>query len=147
MPDSELAQALMALEPKTKAARVRAVMPVIEERIAAGVRIADILTILQDSGIDISKATLNTYLYQYRKKHKPVGRQGPVGQRSAETPASVQAGESDLYEMDSPETPMSRGPISMLELDRWMKPDPARQAEEMAYYERLARQNRRKRKP
>ncbi|MGY2492757.1 conjugal transfer protein TraD [Cupriavidus sp. CP313] len=147
MPNSHLEQALRALEPKTKAARVREVMPVIEERIAAGVRIVDILKILQDSGIDLTKATLNTYLYQYRKKRKPVGRQGPVSQRAAAPPASVQAGESDSYETDSPETPVSRGPISMLELDRLMKPDPAKQAEEMAYYERIAKKNRRSRKP
>jgi len=37
MPKSDLTQALTAIEPKTKAAKVREVMPVIEQRIAAGV--------------------------------------------------------------------------------------------------------------
>lgn len=73
MTNGDLAQALTALEPKTKVARVREVMPVIEERIAAGVRIADIAKTLQDSGIDLTEATLKSYLYQHRKKkRKPI---------------------------------------------------------------------------
>lgn len=42
MTNGNLEKSLTALEPKTKVARVREVMSVIEERIAAGVRIADI---------------------------------------------------------------------------------------------------------
>lgn len=70
MPKSDLTQALTAIEPKTKAAKVREVMPVIEQRIAAGVRIADILKTLKDSGIDLTEATLKSYLYRYRRKHQ-----------------------------------------------------------------------------
>jgi hypothetical protein len=36
--------------------------------------------------------------------------------------------------------------MSMQELDRLMKPDPAEQAEKLARYERLAKQQRRSRK-
>ncbi|MGY2492758.1 hypothetical protein [Cupriavidus sp. CP313] len=75
MPNGDLAKALTALEPKTKVARVREVMPVIEERIAAGVRIADIAKALQDGGIDLSEATLRSYLYQHRKKKRKPGRE------------------------------------------------------------------------
>lgn len=145
MPKSDLTQALTAMEPKTKAAKVREVMPVIEQRIAAGVRIADILKTLQGRGIELTEATLKSYLYRYRKKQGKAGRRQKefVGtRRSADLPAS-QPGESVSYETDGLETSRSRGPISMQELDRLMKPDPAEQAEKLARYERLGKQQRR----
>lgn len=140
MPKVDLTQALSEIEPKTKAAKVREVMPVIEQRIAAGVRIADILKTLQDGGIELTAATLKSYLYRYRKKGRAVGRPAaPVGQRSTGTLASAQPGDSVSYETE-PEPRASREPISMQELDRVMKPDPAKQAEDLARYERIARQ-------
>ncbi|WP_197343433.1 conjugal transfer protein TraD [Ralstonia pseudosolanacearum] len=146
MRKTDLTQALTAIEPKTKAAKVREVMPVIEQRIAAGVRIADILKALKDSGIELSEATLKSYLYRYRKKQgRAVGRQAePVGSRSDSAPVSTQPGESVSYETE-PEPSTSSGPVSMQELDRLMKPDPAKQAEDLAHYERLAKQHRRSR--
>ncbi|MGU7843617.1 conjugal transfer protein TraD [Burkholderia sp. AW33-5] len=146
MPSYDLTQSLTAIEPKTKAAKVREVMPVIEQRIAAGVRIADILEALQGSGIELTEATLKSYLYRYRKKQgKAVGRQVElVGtRRSVGVLASSQPGESVSYETEAPGTSPSRGPISMQELDRLMKPDPAEQAEKLARYERLGKQQRR----
>ncbi|ARU20782.1 glutathione ABC transporter permease GsiD [Ralstonia solanacearum] len=134
------------MEPKTKAAKVREVMPVIEQRIAAGVRIADILKTLQGRGIDLTEATLKSYLYRYRRKQgKAVRRQTElVGtRRAADLPASTQPGESVSYETEAPGTSPSRGPISMQELDRLMKPDPEEQAEKLARYERLGKQQRR----
>lgn len=139
MRKNDLTQALTAIEPKSKAAKVREVMPVIEQRIAAGVRIADILKALKDSGLELTKATLKSYLYRYRKKQrvKMVERQvQPVGSRSAGTPTPAPSQESS-------EPPTPREPISMQQLDRLMKPDPAEQAEKLARYERLAKQQRR----
>jgi hypothetical protein len=43
---------------------------VIEQRIAAGVRIADILKALKESGIKLTEATLKSYLYRYRQKRR-----------------------------------------------------------------------------
>ncbi len=147
MSKTDLTQALTALEPKTKAAKVREVMPVIEQRISAGVRIVDILKVLKDSGLELSEATLKSYLYRYRKKQgKTVGRQAePVGPRLADTPTSAHPGESVSYERE-PEPSTSSGPVSMQELDRLMKPDPEKQAKDLARYERLAKQQRRSRK-
>lgn len=68
MPQRDVVQALTALEPKTKAAKVREVMPLIEQRISAGVRIVDVLKALRESGIDLTEATLKSYLYRYRQK-------------------------------------------------------------------------------
>ncbi|SAL60196.1 hypothetical protein [Caballeronia humi] len=62
------------------------------------------------------------------------------------TEPTPEPGASESNESANSGSP-SREPISMQELHRLMHPDPAKQAEEMAYYERLARQNRRSRKP
>ncbi|MBV6885937.1 conjugal transfer protein TraD [Xanthomonas euvesicatoria] len=148
MPKSDLTQALTAMEPKTKAAKVREVMPVIEQRIAAGVRIADILKTLKDSGIDLTEATLKSYLYRYRKKHQAKTKGQQSASRTVGMPAPPQPGESESvsHETDSPETSTPRGPISMQELDRLMKPDPEEQAKDIARYERLAKEKWRKHK-
>ena len=159
MPRQNLIETLTALEPKTKAAKVREVMPVIEQRLAAGVRIADILKALSNGGIELTEATLKSYLYRYRRKHgraetarppaQPGARQTGVSHSDAAlggdslTPRPAALPPSN--EADSSNTPLARGPISMQELDRLMKPDPAEQAEKLARYERLAKQQRRSR--
>ncbi|CDF63629.1 hypothetical protein XFF4834R_chr42480 [Xanthomonas citri pv. fuscans] len=127
---------------------MREVMPVIEQRIAAGVRIADILKTLKDSGIDLTEATLKSYLYRYRKKHQAKTKGQQSASRTVGMPAPPQPGESESvsHETDSAETPPSRGPISMQELDRVMKPDPEEQAKDIARYERLAKEKWRKHK-
>jgi hypothetical protein len=154
MPQRDVVQALTALEPKTKAAKVREVMPLIEQRISAGVRIVDVLKALRESGIDLTEATLKSYLYRYRQKQhverETAGQQNPsnVQQPSATEPVSQRhyPDSSSISDSDLSTDAASRGPISMQELDRLMKPDPAEQAEKLARYERLAKQQRRSRK-
>ncbi|WP_044044174.1 hypothetical protein [Caballeronia insecticola] len=153
MPQRDVMQALTALEPKTKAAKVREVMPLIEQRISAGVRIADILKALRESGIDLTEATMKNYLYRYRQKQQ-VERE-TTGQKiqsnakhaSATDPVSQRhySDSSSITDSDSSAQVASHRPISMQELDRLMKPDPAEQAEKLARYERLAKQQRRSR--
>ena len=128
---SELIEALSAIEPRTKAAKVRAVMPLIEQRIAAGVRIADILVAMNSSGLDITEATLKSYLYRYRKKKgRPTKRQA----MSTATEKNVS------YETDLPEN--KNQPVLMQQLDRLLKPDPETLADDVKRYERLAKQHR-----
>jgi DNA-binding transcriptional ArsR family regulator len=55
------------VEPATKAAKLREVMPEIERKIAAGAHIADIVDALNSNGFDITLATLKSYLYRFRK--------------------------------------------------------------------------------
>jgi len=121
-------------------------MPEIERRLAAGVQLATIHKALTDAGFELTFQTFKTYLYRYRKKHQ--GKTGAqqakaVSPWSVSTPAASHLDESDSYETGSPETPLSRGPISTPEVDRLLKSDPAEQAEKMAYYERIANENRR----
>ncbi|MDR5784571.1 conjugal transfer protein TraD [Caballeronia sp. LZ065] len=163
MPQRDVVQALTALEPKTKAAKVREVMPLIEQRISAGVRIVDVLRALRANGIDLTEATLKSYLYRYRQKQQveqdsagqklPANVQQPHVQQSSATEAvsqrhysdSSSISDSDLSTHASPHGPPHE-PMSMQELDRLMKPDPDEQAEKLARYERLAKQQRRSRK-
>ena len=59
--------AIETLEAGTKAARLRILMPDIEERLTAGVRISDLVRTLSENGLPISTATLKSYLYRFRK--------------------------------------------------------------------------------
>ena len=62
-----LRAAVEAVEAGTKAARLRSVLPEIEQRLAAGARIADVVEALNRSGLPITTATLKSYLYRFRK--------------------------------------------------------------------------------
>ena len=126
----------MQAAPTTKAAQLREVMPEIEMKLATGTPLAAIHQALTHAGLDLTFKTLKTYLHRYRKKQrwKSVNQPPPpVG--AAGTP--LQSASASL-ETDTP-----RGQISMQALDRLMKPDPADQAEKLARYERLAKQQRR----
>jgi hypothetical protein len=128
-------QVVNQIEPTTKAARLRTVMPDIERKLAAGVRLAQIHQGLVDAGFELTLATLKTYLHRYRKKHAAAGTE-PMPMATArldQRPAG-----------DEPHTAGNTA-VSIQELDRLMHPDPAEQATELARYERVARQRRRSR--
>lgn len=63
----KLQAAVEKLETRKKSARLRALLPDIEKRIAAGTGIADIAQALSDNGLPITLATLKSYLYRARK--------------------------------------------------------------------------------
>lgn len=89
----DLASALQAVEPETKAAQIRQVMPIIEQQLKAGVRRQAILNVLKEQGIEISMETLKSYLYRYRKSVKA----GTV-----EAPASVPSLQSAVVVPEAP---------------------------------------------
>ncbi|WP_162600767.1 ROK family transcriptional regulator [Paraburkholderia sp. C35] len=62
-----LRSAIDDIEAHTKAARLRSVLPEIEQRLAAGARIADVVRTLNENGFAITTATLKSYLYRMRK--------------------------------------------------------------------------------
>jgi predicted NBD/HSP70 family sugar kinase/biotin operon repressor len=68
--------AIEKLEAGTKAARLRALMPEIEQRLAAGARISDLVRTLNDNGLPMSTATLKSYLYRFRKAAREESPQG-----------------------------------------------------------------------
>ena len=59
---------LHGLAPKAKARRFRALLPVIEAKIEAGVCHADIMRALKDQGLALLENTYFTYLRRYRGK-------------------------------------------------------------------------------
>lgn len=128
----------MQTVPTTKSAQLRGVMPDIESRLAAGVQLAVIHQALTNAGLDLTFKTFKTYLHRYRKKQqlKSLNQPAmPVGPPGTSTPLRDAS--------PSPETDAPHGQISMQQLDRLMKPDPVDQAEKLARYERLAKQQRR----
>lgn len=146
-------KALQALQPSTKAARIRALMPIIEAKIASGVRVPEILAVLQANGIELSLSSFRQYLHRFRKEavkpmaSMPGGEESGVVARddsAAGLPDPAAATQSDK---SSPAADAARRPVSPAELQRLMHPDPAQQAQELAQYERRAKQLKRKNRP
>lgn len=61
---------LEALPIATKARRLHALWPLIEQKLMAGTSHADILRALNDSGFDLSERTYKTYVYRFRKRQR-----------------------------------------------------------------------------
>lgn len=144
----DLATALQAVEPETKAAQIRQVMPIIEQQLKAGVRRQAILNVLKEQGIEISMETLKSYLYRYRKSVKAGTAEAPasvpslqsaavVPERPAEKPVSIS------YDT-KPESQDPPAPMAPTELSKIMNPGDDVNASELARYE-SASPSRRKR--
>lgn len=66
----DLKLALANLGAKTKTARLRALMPAIEAKLAEGVRHAEIVAALNQQGFDLTEKTYRNYLHRQRKRQK-----------------------------------------------------------------------------
>jgi hypothetical protein len=145
----DLEQEIRQMRPATKAARLRALMPAIEAKLAAGVQIKEVQAVLQQGGLDFTVNTLSNYLYRYRKQRK--GKPETMHQRAAlasgeelhqpVSPMRPRTAATEIQEKTSEAPP--REPVSMQELARLIRPDPVQQAKEFAYYEQLGKQRRR----
>ena len=93
---NELIEGIRALSVRTKSGRLRALMPVIEDRLADGVRQQDIITALREGGIDLTPGTFKSYLHRYRAK-----------QRSHLTSVPKLKSEPSRSEQDRPHTDLS----------------------------------------
>lgn len=140
----DLATALQAVEPETKAAKIRQVMPIIEQQLKAGVRRQAILDVLKAQGIEISMETLKSYLYRYRKSVKagevkpadvPNSPAASVPEAPAEKPVSIS------YDTN-PEDPPA--PMAPNELSKIMNPGDDVNASELARYESASPSRRRR---
>ncbi|MGH8737046.1 MAG: hypothetical protein ACREVC_06790 [Burkholderiales bacterium] len=72
------------LEARTKAGRLRGLMPMIEGKIKQGIRHVEIIQALNEQGFAISEHTYRSYLQRYRKKQR-------AGSRSAQGGAQAQS--------------------------------------------------------
>ena len=62
------------LKPRTKAAKLRAMMRLIETRLEEGVQHADILQWLNEEGLELTERTYQSYLYRYRRRRRAAGK-------------------------------------------------------------------------
>lgn len=151
MAGKDIEAALLAVKPKTNAAKIRQVMPVIEKQLAAGVTREAILEVLKAQGIEVSLDTLKSYLYRYRKAQRERGQSRPNGQGGGSVSAPVetvatqeQATENGGVSYDTDRVPeQSPALLGPAELSRLMNPGDDQNAQDLAKYESVGR-NRRK---
>ena len=124
---------------------LRQVMPDIEVKLAAGVQLGVIHKALVTAGFELSFQTLKTYLYRHRRKEASLIRVNNAFRQPAEISQSTECSVVRDSDENSSNRSATREPLSMQEIDRLMRPDPAQQAEKLARYERLAKQERRSR--
>lgn len=100
---------LKELAPKAKARRFRALLPMIEAKIEAGVRHADIMRALGEQGLPLPENTYFTYLRRYRRKRSRAGR--PEAQpRSAHLASPAASGELPATQVQGGENAARRPP-------------------------------------
>ncbi len=144
----DLATALQAVEPETKAAQIRQVMPIIEQQLKAGVRRQAILNVLKEQGIEISMETLKSYLYRYRKSVKAGTVEAPANVPSSQSAAVVPEATAEKPEIVSYDTKTESqdlpAPMAPNELSKIMNPGDDVNASELARYESASPSRRRR---
>ena len=144
----DLATALQAVEPETKAAQIRQVMPIIEQQLKAGVRRQAILTVLKEQGIEISMETLKSYLYRYRKSVKAGTVEAPANVPNSQSAAVVPEATAEKLEIESYDTKTESqdlpAPMAPNELSKIMNPGDDVNASELARYESASPSRRRR---
>lgn len=144
----DLATALQAVEPETKAAQIRQVMPIIEQQLKAGVRRQAILNVLKEQGIEISMETLKSYLYRYRKSVKAGTVEAPANVPSLQSAAVVPEATAEKPEIVSYDTNTESqdlpAPMAPNELSKIMNPGDDVNASELARYESASPSRRRR---
>lgn len=139
----DLATALQAVEPETKAAQIRQVMPIIEQQLKAGVRRQAILDVLKAQGIEISMETLKSYLYRYRKSVKAGTVEAPASEPRLQSAAPAEKSGSVSYDIE-PENEEPPPPMAPTELNKIMNPGDDVNASELARYESASPSRRRR---
>ena len=143
----DLAAALKAVEPETKAAQIRQVMPIIEQQLKAGVRRQAILDVLKEQGIEIGMETLKSYLYRYRKALKAEGKSDEMDvpkPPAMEAQPQVQPEPKTVsvsYGTDKDDQ-QQPAPMAPSELSKIMNPGDDVNASELARYESAGRSRR-----
>jgi hypothetical protein len=67
------------LEARTKAGKLRSLMPMIEAKVNQGIRHVEIIKALNEHGFAISEYTYRSYLRRYRKKQLAAGKSAQGG--------------------------------------------------------------------
>ncbi len=150
MAGKDIEKALMAVEPVTKAAKIRKVMPVIEKQLRAGVRRQAILDVLKEQGIEVSMDTLKSYLYRYRKAQRgnqaKTASPAPVPQHFEEPARQVEPEQEGgvSYDTEPSHDADERPHVGPAELSRLMNPGDDKNASDLDRYESAARSRRKR---
>ena len=96
-----------------------------------------------DIGFDLPFETLKKYLYRYRRKVCAASSENYAIQKAKASTDASQKNASAESKLPLPNENNVRQSISIQEIGRLMHPDPVQQAEKLARYERVARQQRR----
>jgi hypothetical protein len=84
----DLKNSLEKLQARTKAGKLRALMPIIEAKTREGIRHVDIIRLLNDQGLAISEYTYRSYLQRYREKQAAAGRPSAGRAQAAASPST-----------------------------------------------------------
>ncbi|MGY2172139.1 hypothetical protein [Pseudomonas gingeri] len=142
MAKADLATALKAVEPETKAAQIREVMPIIEAQLKAGVRRQKILDVLKAQGIEVSMETFKSYLYRYRKAQREGARPTTAEKPPREAPPIRHEPDSVTYDTEPDAQPGQTEPVGLGALGKLMNPGDEVNASELARYERAGKRRR-----
>jgi hypothetical protein len=137
----DLQAALKAMEPDTKAAQMRSVMPIIEAQLKAGVKQQAILDVLKNQGIELNMPTFKNYLYRYRKSLKNGMQTTEPASGMTTTPIEKEP-VSVSYETEPETEPTSTVPVAPSALSKIMNPGDDVNASEMARYESAGKKRR-----
>jgi hypothetical protein len=96
----DLEARIEALTGRTAAARLRAVMPVIDRKVREGVRHEDIVQALEAAGLRLSLNTFRSYLYRYRKRHQAQEAASTSAHPKAHSSPAAAAGEAEAAGVD-----------------------------------------------
>ena len=97
----DLEARIEALTGRTAAARLRAVMPVIDRKVREGVRHEDIVEALQAAGLRISLNTFRVNLYRYRKRSRAQGAASTSAHPKTHGSPSTASGEAGAVAADA----------------------------------------------
>jgi hypothetical protein len=97
----DLEARIEALTGRTAAARLRAVMPVIDRKVREGVRHEDIVQALEAAGLRLSLNTFRSYLYRYRKRHQAQGAASTSTHPKTHGSPAAAAGEAEAVAADA----------------------------------------------
>ena len=131
------------MQPMSKAAQLHELMPLIEEKLATGIKLVAIHQTLLAIGFDLPFQTLKKYLYRYRRKECAANTVDNSVKKTSASKDASQKNHSAEFNDHLPDENNLRPSISIQEIGRLMHPDPLQQAEKLARYERVARQQRR----
>lgn len=92
--DEDLRQRILAIPPRSKTARLRALLPVIELQMSRGVSTSDIVEALREGGLYFTAATFRNYLARLRRQQAHDNNPSPHAQRAAAagSPSSTSSG-------------------------------------------------------